>query len=111
VKDKFLKEYLETNQENPKGEVAPRDQAHEIPIHREMKTISGGFVGGGSSASKGKRYARAMMTVEARIPDHPPESALYFTSFDLEDVVPREDDPMVISVVIVGRKVHQILIY
>jgi len=33
VKEWFLKEYLEANQEEPKGEVALRDQAHEIPVH------------------------------------------------------------------------------
>ena len=33
VKKGFLKEYLEANQEKPKGEVAIKDQAHEIPVH------------------------------------------------------------------------------
>jgi len=33
VKEGFLKEYLEVDQEEPKGAVALRDQVHEIPIH------------------------------------------------------------------------------
>jgi len=98
VKDEFLKEYLEMVQEELKREVAPRDQAHEIPVHGELNTVLGGFSGGGSSTSKRKRYARAMMTVEARRPNHPLESALCFTSSDLQDVVPHENDPVVISV-------------
>ena len=110
MKDKFLKEYLETDQEEPKGKVAPRDQAHEILVHGELNTISGGFSGGESSASKHKRYARAVMTMEVRRPDHPSEPALCFTSSDLEDMVLHEDDPMVIYVVTMGRKILRVLI-
>ena len=46
------------------------------------------------------------MTVEARRPDHPPEPTFCFTSSDLEDMVPHEDDLVVIFVVTAGRKVH-----
>jgi len=56
----------------------------------------GGFSKGGSSASKRKRYARVVMSLDTRRPDHPPELTLCFTSSDLEDVFPHEDDPMVI---------------
>jgi len=87
VKEGILKEYLEAGQEEPKGEVALRNQAHETSVHGELNTISGGFSGGGNSASKCKRYARAVMSLEARRPDHPPEPTLYFMSSDLEDMV------------------------
>jgi len=50
------------------------------------------------------------MSLEERRPDHPPEPILCFTSSNLEDVVPHEDDPLVIFVVTVGRKVHKVLI-
>jgi len=50
------------------------------------------------------------MSLDTRRLDHPLEPTLYFTSSDLEDVVPHEDDPVVISVVTVGRKVHRVLI-
>jgi len=43
VKDEFLKEYLEGDQEGSKEEVAPRDQVHEVPVHGELNTISGGL--------------------------------------------------------------------
>jgi len=65
---------------------------------------------GGNFASKQKRYAQAVMSLEGRIPDHPPEPTLCFTSSDLEDVVPHENDPMVIFVITVERKVHKVLI-
>ena len=110
VKDEFLKEYLETDQEEPQGEVASRDQVHEVPVHGELDTILGGFSGGGCTASKRKRYTREVMSMEARRPDHPLEPALYFTSSNLEDKIPHEDDTVVISFVTVRRKVHRVLI-
>ena len=105
MKEGFLKDYLEAYQEEPKGEVTLRNQVYEIPIHGELNTISGGFSRGGSTAYKSKRYAQAVMSLEARRLDHP-QSPIS----DLEDVVPHEDDPMVISIVTVGRKIHKVLI-
>jgi len=67
-------------------------------------------LGGEKFDSKRKRYARTVMSLEARRPDHPPESTLCFTSYDLEDVVPHEDDSMVIFVITIGKKVHRVLI-
>lgn len=86
--------------------VAIRDQTHETPVHGELNTISGGFSGGGSSTSKRKRYARAVMSLDTSRLDHPLEPTLCFTSSDLEDLVPHEDDSVVIYVVTVGQKVH-----
>jgi len=50
------------------------------------------------------------MSLEAGRPDHPLKPNLCSTGSDLEDVVPHKDDLVVISVVIVGRKVHKVLI-
>jgi len=110
VMDKFLKEYLEEDLEGSKEEVAPRDHVLEVPVHGELNTISGGFSRGECTASQRKRYAREVVTVEARRPDQPPKLDLYFTSSDLEDVISHEDDPVVIFIIIVGRKVHRVLI-
>ena len=46
------------------------------------------------------------MIVEAKRSDQPAEPDLCFTSLDLGDVVPHEDDPMMISIVTVGRRVQ-----
>ncbi|XP_068501465.1 uncharacterized protein [Phaseolus vulgaris] len=43
-------------------------------------------------------------------PDDPWESDLVFTRADLRDVVPHDNDPVVISVVTAGRKVHRVLV-
>jgi len=106
VKDGLLKENLEGNQEGSKEEIALVDQGHEVLVHGELNTISEGFSGGGCSASKRKKYMREVMVVEARESDQLAEPNLCFTSADLGDVVPHKDDPVVIFVVNVGRRVH-----
>jgi len=85
------------------------DQTHETPILGELNTVTGGFSRGGNSAFKRKRYARAEMCLDTRSSDRPAEPSLFFTSSNLADVFPHEDDPMVISVVTLGRKVHRVL--
>ena len=110
IKYGFLKEYLERSQEGSKEEFPPTDQGHEVPVHDEINTILEGFSGGGGSASKRKEYTREVMTVEARGSDQPAKPNLCFTKADLGDVVPHEDDPVVISVVTVGRRLHRVLI-
>ena len=50
------------------------------------------------------------MTVEAKRSDQTPEPDLVFTKTNLQDVVPHNNDPVVFSVVTVGRKVHRVLV-
>ena len=76
----------------------------------KLNTNLGGFFGGGNTATKHKRYARAVMSLDTRSLDDSPKLDLYFTKSYLEDVVPHDNDPMVISVVMVGRRVHRVLI-
>ena len=42
--------------------------------------------------------------------DHLPDVDITFTKEDLRDVVPHDNDPIVISLVTAGRKVHQVLV-
>jgi len=86
------------------------DTGHEVPVHGEIHTIAGGFSGGGCTASQRKRYARAVMSVEAQRADNAFDVDLVFTKADLQDVVPHDNDPVVISVVTAGRKVHHVLV-
>jgi len=81
-----------------------------VPIHGEINTITGGFSGGGCTASQRKKYAREVMTVEAQKSDQTPEPDLVFTKTNLQDVVPHDNDSVVISVVTVSRKVHRVLV-
>jgi len=50
------------------------------------------------------------MSLEAQAVDDEMDVDLAFTKVDLHDVIPHENDPMVISVVIAGRKVHRVLV-
>jgi len=66
VKIGFLKDYLQESQGVQTLAAPGGDQGHEMSVHCEIHTISGGFSGGGCTASQWKRYARAVMTVEVQ---------------------------------------------
>jgi len=90
--------------------VPEESQAQEIPIHGEVHIISGGFSGGGPTASQRKRYVRSMSLGAEEFSDDPRESDLVFTRANLRDVIQHDNDPVVISVVTAGRKVHRVLV-
>jgi len=81
---------------------------HEVPIHVELNTISGGFSRESSPATKRKWYVRVVMSLETADQNDAPKPDLYFRKADLADVVPHNNDPVVISIITVGR-VHQVL--
>ena len=58
VRDGFLKEYQEGNQEGSKEEIASTDQGQEVPVHGELNTISRGFSGGGDALPPSVRNTR-----------------------------------------------------
>ena len=51
MKNGFLKDYLQGPQDDQALVTAKVDQGHEVPIHGEINIISGGFSGGGCTAS------------------------------------------------------------
>jgi len=110
VKNGFLKDYLAGSSTAAALAVPEEDQAHEMPIHGEVHTIFGGFSGGGPTASQRKRYVRSVNSVAGEGSNDPWETNLVFTKADLRDVVPHDNDPVVISVVTAGRKVHRVLV-
>jgi len=81
-----------------------------MSVHGEVRTIYGGFFGGGPTTSQRKKYARGVNSIDEKISGDPWESDLVFTRADLRDVVPHDNDPVIISVVTVGRKVHRVLV-
>jgi len=99
VKNGFLKDYLVESQGGQNLTALGEDQGHEIPVHGEIHTIVGGFLGGWCTASQWKKYARAVMTVEAQEADEALDVDLVFTRANLRDVVPHDNDPVVISIV------------
>ena len=111
VKNGFLKDYLAEPATTAALSEPTEDQAHEMPIHGEVHTIFGGFSGGGPTASQRRKYAMGVNSIDERISGDPWESDLVFTKADLRDVVPHDNDPVVISVVTAGRKVHRVLVH
>jgi len=110
VKSGFLKDYLAEPATTLDLPALAEDQAHEMPVHDEVHTISGGFFGGGPTASQRKKYVRVVNSIDEKISGDLWESDLVFTRADLRDVVPHDNDPVVISVVTAGRKVHRVLV-
>ena len=110
VKNDFLRDYLQETQGAEDVAVTRGDKGHEIPVHGEIHTIAGGFSGEGCTASQRKKYAQAVMSVEAPRADDAFDVDLTFTKADLQDVVPHDNDSVVISVVTTSRKVHRVLV-
>ena len=50
------------------------------------------------------------MAVDSMEEDHSPNVDITFTKADLQDVVPHDNDPIVISLVTAGRKVHRVVV-
>jgi len=110
VKSEFLNDYLVGSSGATALASPVEDQAHEMPIHGEVQTISGGFPGGGCTASQRKRYVRSVNSVAEQGVDDSLDIDLAFTRADLHDVGPHDNDPVVISVVTAGRKVRRVLV-
>jgi len=79
----FLKDYLVESQGAQNLTTPGGDQGHEMSVHGEIHTISGGFLGGGCTVSQRKKYARAMMSVEAQEADQALDVDLVFIKADL----------------------------
>ncbi|XP_068498825.1 uncharacterized protein [Phaseolus vulgaris] len=112
VKCGFLKDYLlekKAGQSSGSQPAGGEGQQHKVPIHGEIHTIAGGFSGGGCTASQRKKYARSVMSVEV-FEDHSPDVDIMFTKDDLRDVVPHDNDPIVISLITAGMTVHRVLV-
>ena len=110
VKSGFLNDYLAGSSGTEALIASAEDQAHEMPIHREIHTISCGFSGGGCTASQRKRYVRSMMSIAKQVEDDTLDVDLTFMKDDLRDIVPHDNDPVVVLVVTAGRKVHRVLV-
>jgi len=110
VKSGLLRDYLLEKQRTKDAAATGGGPGHEVPVHGEVHTIVGGFSGGGCTASQRRRYVRTVMSVEAPRTDEAFDVNLVFTKADLEDVVPYDNDSVVISAVTTGRKVPRVLV-
>ncbi|XP_068474874.1 uncharacterized protein [Phaseolus vulgaris] len=110
VKSSLLRDYLLEKQGTEDAATTRGGPGHEVPVHGEVHTIVGGFSSEGCTASQRRRYARTVMSVKAQRTGEAFDVDLVFTKVDLEDVFPHDNDPVVISAVTAGRKVHRVLV-
>jgi len=82
VKTGFLKDYLAGLVGVEALATPVDDQAHEMPIHGEIHTIAGGFLGKGCTSSQCKRHARSVMSVEEQAANDLLDINLTFTRAD-----------------------------
>ena len=68
VKNGFLKDYLAGSATTMTTAVPQEGQAHEMPVHGEVHTISGGFSGGGPTAFQRKKVCEVSEFSCRRIP-------------------------------------------
>jgi len=68
VKNGFLKDYLAGSATTMTTAVPEEGQAHEMPVHGEVHTISGGFSGGGPTAFQRKKVCEVSEFSCRRIP-------------------------------------------
>lgn len=88
----------------------PKDQADHIsPVLGDLNTIASGFLGRGVTSASRKRYARSVMTTSTTW-QKKTMPTITFTEDDRSDVMPHEDDLVVVSIIAMGRRVHQVLI-
>jgi hypothetical protein len=82
----------------------------------KIHTIAKGFRGGGESSSARKDYARKMKDLEVYSVQKPPKSTkcetqiIGFSNDDYAGVSLPHTDALVLSLAIVNRRIHQILI-
>jgi hypothetical protein len=87
-----------------------KDEGNEEKRHT-LNTISDGFAGGGKSSSSRKKYVRqVMLCQEYETPASGRELDISFTTKDFRDVIPHDDDPMVITLQIFKWDVERVLI-
>ncbi|XP_020209306.1 uncharacterized protein LOC109794252 [Cajanus cajan] len=96
------------------GRSPPRDppqksmETHQQAVHGDFNTVAGGFAGGGPTSAARKRYSRSVLSVSDWVkPSRPP---ITFSDADFEGVSPHEDDPIVISAIVMGYNVKRVLV-
>ncbi|XP_020207331.1 uncharacterized protein LOC109792338 [Cajanus cajan] len=104
----------DTRRGRREGRSSPRDlpekstETHQQAVHGDFNTIAGGFAGGGPTSAARKRYSRSVLSDSdwAR----PTRPTITFSDADFEGVSPHEDDPIVVSAIVMGYNVKRVLV-
>ncbi|XP_024626580.1 uncharacterized protein [Medicago truncatula] len=90
------------NNEDRRRPEATLDKPAAEPKHT-LHTISGGFAGGGESGKSRKKYARQVMLLgDAHASEKIP--TISFSQEDFGQVIPHDDDPLVVSFQLLNRE-------
>ncbi|XP_061362247.1 uncharacterized protein LOC133306000 [Gastrolobium bilobum] len=108
TKEKRLKE------EN-RGKKPVREEDEFVEPEFECNVISGAFGGGGDTMNAKRKYLREVISIQGRPkfkeePKQPEPLLLFFTKEDLEDVMPRHVDGLVITGMLVNCRVKRIFV-
>ncbi|XP_025662046.1 uncharacterized protein [Arachis hypogaea] len=104
--DSYLTKRSDRHGKRNRDEEDRRDLPPQTP-KRHIHMISGGFAGGGLIKSSHKRYLNEVYQVGGELPDLPT------ISFDKEDgqgIVPRHNDPVVITMILANAHLHRTLV-
>ena len=91
------------------------DRDEENPVTRTINVIAGAFEKGGMTKSARKKHLQEVLNVSSgRIKKLmlalPPTLEIVFSNFDLEGIMPRHDDPMMISAIMVNADVKMVFV-
>ncbi|KAK2409009.1 hypothetical protein QL285_044467 [Trifolium repens] len=114
---KFIERAAQDNKARQRSPRSPRNPPAEDAREKNqpriaVNIIAGGFAGGGNSNNARKRYVRKLER-ESIVVGHvsfPPAPDLSFSPKDATDIVPHDDDPLVIQVQILNCDVKRVLI-
>ncbi|XP_015964847.1 uncharacterized protein LOC107488603 [Arachis duranensis] len=104
--DRYLMEGSDHHGKRKRDEEDRRDPPPQIP-ERHIHMISGGFTGGGLTKSSHKRHLKEVYQVKGEVPDLP---TISFTKEDGKGIVPRHDDPVVITMILANAHLHRTLV-
>ncbi|XP_027902747.1 uncharacterized protein LOC114162932 [Vigna unguiculata] len=105
----LLEKFMKSDTDAKPSETRTVPDLHETPVLGDFNMVAGGFAGGGQTSSARKRYIRSVMTT-AKIDRPKKVPAIIFSSDDLKGVIPHEDDPIVLSMIMMGSNVHRVLV-
>jgi hypothetical protein len=93
-----LRGYTQDRRDESRHKTEDKKEGAQEEKRHTLNTISGGFSRGGESSSSRKKYVRQVMLCqeyEKQVPEH--ELDVSFTAKDYKDVIPHNDDPMVVT--------------
>ncbi|XP_025647940.1 uncharacterized protein [Arachis hypogaea] len=104
--DRYITKRSDHHGKRKRDEEDRRDPPPQTP-ERHIHMISGWFAGEGLTKSSRKRHLKKVYQVGGELPDLP---TISFTKEDGQGIVPRHDDPVVITMILANAHLHRTLV-